>query len=204
MHISTMLASAARRVVGLTTLVAIASAPAIAQNLVTNPGFEANGGSTTGYTVTPDAGAAGLVKIALGNNAHTGNAALFMGSATGSSQLSQMLTTTAGQGYNISFWAYNPGFADDGPNSLRVLFGGQQVFGQAINNTGYQLFTAFATASSNSSLFQMYVTNPADFTHLDDISVTAAGTSTVPEPSSLALLGTGIIGLVPIVRRRRK
>jgi hypothetical protein len=188
-------------------LFVLAGSTAGAQELVTNGGFDS--GDFSGYTLSGCSTAPAGWDVAYGVSAGqfvTNPYAYFRCDNNQYTIMTQYLATTPGQLYNISFSGANTASNGAG-NSTRILFGGTTVFDQALN-TGSYTWTAFTTtgvATSESTALQFEIYNNPAQTFIDDISVSAAtGTSTVPEPSSLALLASGLVGLVPVVRRSRR
>jgi hypothetical protein len=91
----------------------------------------------------------------------------------------------------------------DQPLTLTGSLDGATVFTQVLDIVYAQpkLFT-INSGSINSLLLSAGDGSHGPFT-ADNLTFNANAVTT-PEPSSMALLGTGLVGLVPMVRRRRR
>jgi hypothetical protein len=172
-------------------LLAASVVPARA-NLITDPGFESC--PLTGLT-PPGWTASGNTECE--PNRHTGTFDTDING--GVSTLSQTITTITGDNYDFSFWLESSAESAD---FFTASFGSDEVLDLVNPATfGYTHEDFTVTATGTSTAIEFAGESNSDSWSLDDVSVTDQGAAT-PEPASLLLMATGLLGIAWRFRRR--
>jgi hypothetical protein len=129
--------------------------------------------------------------------------------------VSQAIATNIGDSYTLTFWVGTVDSPTTGfgvTSTVHVLANGTSL-GSFTNNCTtctttqqWQMFTTTFTATSSSTALEFLNADPSNDNDngLDNVSLVDNGpATTAPEPSSIALLGSGLFGLAVLVRRPR-
>ena len=113
-----------------------------------------------------------------------------MGSVGSDGTLSQTIATTAGQTYTLSFWLQN---GESGSNDFKAIWNGQTLL--SLSNaaqSGYTEYTYTVTATSSTTTLEFSAANGPSQWDLDNISLTANGTSSTTPPPAAPVISTSV------------
>lgn len=161
----------------------------VSGNLIANCGFET--GNTSGWTFIP-AGSGSDFYVGGGGYNRT-YAAWFGAVSYQYDTLQQVLVTQPGASYDVSFWLAHD--YTDSANSFYVAWDGNPIYSAPQYSFVYtEIETTVVGTGLDVITFNGYEV-PAWFT-LDNVVVAT------PEPGSLILLGSGVLGLAGLLRRK--
>jgi len=215
----TLAVAVAGLLLGVSGAASAADCALVANNLITNCGFEASPTDFTGWTLsgtdtTYPQGAQyyGIEQqdpfpVATGGTAPDGGQnQAFVSDPYNVLTLSQAVATTVGFSYTVSFavaeFDPNSPYDTSFTNSLNATFGGSTLV--TVTNSpdfAYETYSFDVAATSASSTFSLAMTDLTGEWLVDDVAVTA-DVAAVPETSTTVLMGAGLLALGLAARRK--
>jgi hypothetical protein len=184
-------------VVALIAVLLVGAPTAFATNLLSNGSFESGDFSfwTTGGNFEFTQVVSGAYYVYTG--AQDGQFYATMGPLGSDGTLSQTFSDTSGGHYIFSFWMASVG---DDPSDFSAYWNSTQVYSATDPNTGgaWTLFSFDEVGTGSDTISFAFRDDPA-YIALDNVSVSPL---TTPEPSSLLLLGSGLLTVGGVIRRK--